>query len=58
MGKNQELSGTPNHWYSLKSLAGTNGRRTAVQIGGMLQYQLVVAVPIGGVLQCCPFFKT
>ena len=38
----QELSGTPNPWYFLKSIAGTNGRRTAVQIGGVLQYKLEV----------------
>ena len=35
---NQELSGTPNHWYFLKSIAGTNGRRIAVQKGGVLQH--------------------
>ena len=38
----QELFGTPNPWYFLKSIAGTNGRRTAVQIGGVLQYKLEV----------------
>ena len=38
----QELSGTPNHRYFLKRIAGTNGRRTAVQIGGVLQYKLEV----------------
>ena len=32
----QELSGTPSAWYFLKRIAGTNGRRTAVQIGGVL----------------------
>ena len=36
----QELSGTPNPWYFLKSIAGTNGRRIVVQIGGILQYKL------------------
>ena len=35
----QELSGTPNPWYLLRSNAGTNGRRTAVQMGGVLQYK-------------------
>ena len=35
-------SGTPNRWYFLKSIAGTNGRRIAVQIGGVLQYKLGV----------------
>ena len=35
-GQTQELSGTPNHQYFLKSIAGTNGRRTAVQIRGVL----------------------
>ena len=39
---NQALSGTPHHWYFLKSIAGTNGRRTAVQIGGVVQYNLEV----------------
>ena len=29
-------------WYFLKSIAGTNWRRTAVQIGGVLQYKLEV----------------
>ena len=38
----QELSGTPNHWYFLRSIAGTNGRRTAVQIEGVLPYKLDV----------------
>ena len=38
----QELSGTPNPWCFLKSIAGTNGRRTAVQMGGVLQYKLEV----------------
>ena len=38
----QELSGTPNPWYFLKSIAGTNGRRSAVQMGGVLQYKLEV----------------
>ena len=38
----QELSGTPNPRYLLKSIAGTNGRRIAVQIGGVLQYKLEV----------------
>ena len=38
----EELSGTPNHWYFLKSFAGTHGRRTAVRIGGVLQYKLEV----------------
>ena len=41
----QELSGTHNHWYLLKSIAGTkweaycgtNRRRIAVQIGGVLR---------------------
>ena len=33
---------TPNPWYCLKSIAGTNGRRTAVQIGGVLQCKLEV----------------
>ena len=33
----RELSETPNHWYFLKSAAGRNGRRTAVQIGGVLR---------------------
>ena len=33
---------TPNPWYFLKSIAGTNGRHTAVQIGGVLQYKLEV----------------
>ena len=36
--KFQELSGTPNHWYFLKSIAGTSGRHTAVQMGGALRY--------------------
>ena len=36
----QELSGTPNPWYLLKSIACTNGRRTAVQMGGVLRYKL------------------
>ena len=40
--KNEELSGTPNPRYFLKSIAGTNGRRTAIQIGGALQYKLEV----------------
>ena len=35
--RSQELSGTPNPWYFLKSIASTNGRRTAVQIGGVLR---------------------
>ena len=39
---NQELSGTPHPWHFHKSIAGANGRRTAVQIGGVLQYKLVV----------------
>ena len=39
---NQEHSGTPNHWYFLKSIAGTNGRHTAVQIGRVVQYKLEV----------------
>ena len=38
------FSGTfwnPNHWYFLdKRIAGTNGRRIAVPIGGVLQYKL------------------
>ena len=34
---NQELSGTPNPRYFLKSNAGTNGRRTAAQTGGVLR---------------------
>ena len=38
----QELSGNPNPWYFLKSIAGTNGRRTAVQMVGVLQYKLEV----------------
>ena len=38
----QELSRTPNPWYFLKRIAGTNGRRTAVQIGGVLQRRLEV----------------
>ena len=38
----QELSGTPNHCYFLKSIDGTNGRRTSVQIEGVLQYELEV----------------
>ena len=38
----QELSGTPNPQYFLKSITGTNGRCTAVQIGGVLQYKLEV----------------
>ena len=38
----QELSGTPNHWYFLNSIAGINGRRAAVQRGGVLQYKLEV----------------
>ena len=38
----QELSGTANHWYFLKGISGTNGRRTEVQIGGVLQYKLEV----------------
>ena len=48
----QELSGTYNHWYFLKSISGTNGRRTAVQIGGEAQrYKLgVYCSTIGGVL--------
>ena len=33
---------TPNPRHFLKSIAGTNGRRTAVQIGGVLQYKLEV----------------
>ena len=37
-----ELSGTPSHCYFLKRIAGTNGRRIAVQIGGVLQYKLEV----------------
>ena len=31
-----------NPWNFIKSIAGTNGRRTAVQIGGVLQYKLEV----------------
>ena len=54
-----ECSGTfrtPNHWYFLKSTAGTIGRRTAVQIGGVLRLLHSVtnggrkAAQIGGVL--------
>ena len=37
-----EPSGTPNHRYFLKSIAGRNGRRAAVQVGGVLQYKLEV----------------
>ena len=33
--EDQELSGTPR--YFLKSIPGTNGRRTAVQIGDVLR---------------------
>ena len=33
---------TPNPWYFLNSIAGTNGRRIAVQKGGVLQYKLGV----------------
>ena len=61
----QELSGTPNPRYFLKSNAGTNKRRTAVQMGGVLRRFLSsrlrsqeaqrykggrTAVQIGGVL--------
>ena len=43
MKGSQELSGTPNHWCPLKSIAGTNGRRIAVQIGDVaLQHKLEV----------------
>ena len=38
----QELSGTPNPWYFLKSIASTNGRGAAVQIGCVLQCKLEV----------------
>ena len=31
----QELSRTPDPWYFLESNASTNGRRTAVQMGGL-----------------------
>ena len=39
---NQELSGTPNPWYFLKSIASANGRRITSTIGGVLQYKLEV----------------
>ena len=42
----QEFFGTPNHSDSLKSIVGTTGRRTAVQIGGVLQYKLEVCCGI------------
>ena len=32
----------PHPWYFVKSITGTNGRRTAVQMGGVLQYNLEV----------------
>ena len=35
----QELSTTPNRCYILKSTTGTNARRIAVQMGGVLQYK-------------------
>ena len=62
----QELSGTPNPRYFLKSNAGTNGRHTAVQMGGVLRYKWEAycgtngrhtAVQMGGVLRHFPFFK-
>ena len=43
----QELSGTPNPRYFLKSIAGKNGRRTAVQIGGVLQVLFTQVVRVG-----------
>ena len=39
-GPKLHVSRTPNPWYFLKSNAGTNKRRTAVQIGGALHYKL------------------
>ena len=37
--RTQELSGTPNPRYFFESNAGTNRRRTAVQMGGVLRYK-------------------
>ena len=37
--RNQELSRNPNPEHFLKIIAGTNGRRTAEQLGGVLQYK-------------------
>ena len=45
MSSTNILSGTfrnPQPLYFLKSIAGTNGRRAAVQIGGVLRYKLGV----------------
>ena len=39
LGIIQELSGIPKQLYFLKSIAGTNGRCTAVQMGGVLRYK-------------------
>ena len=39
-------SGTPNPWYLLNSIAGTNGRRTAVQIGGVLRLEVYCGVSL------------
>ena len=38
----RNIRNPPNHWYFLRSVAGTNGRRSAVQIGGVPQYKLQV----------------
>ena len=34
-----------NHWYFLKSIAGANGRRTAVQIGGDTNWRCIAVFP-------------
>ena len=39
-GRVTKLSGAPNLWHFLKNIAGINGRRAAVQMGGVLRYKL------------------
>ena len=52
-----KLSGAPNPWYFLKSIVSTNGRRTAVQMGGALRYKWEAHCGTNARRIAVPFFQ-